>query len=157
MESASYPEDEAATYEKLKYRIEHASNVFMAALQPGSSASEAEGTEPQPDQLVGFVCGTQTSAGKLTHESMSTHDPEGSLLCIHSVVVAHALRRQGIATRMLKAYLQYIQATTPSLQGVRLLCKEDLVSLWRGRRGGRRGGGVARQPPVACTAHPHML
>ena len=25
----------------------------------------------------------QAAAGRLTHESMSTHDPEGTLLCVH--------------------------------------------------------------------------
>lgn len=75
LEAASYPEDEAATYDKLKFRIENASNVFLVAL-----SAEGDG-EPK---VVGFVCGTQTRASKLTHESMSTHDADGALLCIHS-------------------------------------------------------------------------
>ncbi|KAG2454440.1 hypothetical protein HYH02_001459 [Chlamydomonas schloesseri] len=122
LEEASYPADEAATYEKLKFRIENASNVFLVAL----SAPEGAG-EPQ---VVGFVCGTQTRAPKLTHESMSTHDADGSLLCIHSVVVDPALRRRGLATRMLRAYTPYVCATTPHLTGIRLLSKQDLVPLY---------------------------
>lgn len=141
LEAASYPEDEAATYEKLQYRIEHASGVFLVALQlqaasavtqPNdavtSTGDNGSSAADRQEHLAGFVCGTLTSAGKLTHESMSTHDPDGTLLCIHSVVVESSQRRKGLATRMLKAYLQFVQGSTPALQGVRLLCKEDLVS-----------------------------
>ncbi|PNW70672.1 hypothetical protein CHLRE_17g729750v5 [Chlamydomonas reinhardtii] len=123
LEAASYPEDEAATYDKLKFRIENASNVFLVAL-----SAEGDG-EPK---VVGFVCGTQTRASKLTHESMSTHDADGALLCIHSVVVDAALRRRGLATRMLRAYTAYVAATSPDLTGIRLLTKQNLIPLYEG-------------------------
>ncbi|GLC71902.1 hypothetical protein PLESTF_001179100 [Pleodorina starrii] len=85
------------------------------------------GADPE---VVGYVCGTCTNAGRLTHDSMATHDPEGSLLCIHSVVVEAALRRKGLATRLLRAYVLYVQATTPNLRAVRLICKQDLIGLY---------------------------
>lgn len=141
LESMSYPEDEAATYEKLKFRIENASNVFMVALQSplqqpqeqgdGQGDTDAAAASAQP-QVVGFVCGTCTSAPTLTHESMSKHDPEGSLLCVHSVVVDPSLRRRGLATRMLRAYTGYVAATSPQVAGVRLICKQDLIRLYEG-------------------------
>ncbi len=93
LESSSYPADEAATRSKLEMRIRSAPNVFLLAMQQ--------------ERIVGFTCGTGTTSAKLTHESMSTHEPEGQLLCIHSVVVAEGLRRKGIATRMLRAYLRH--------------------------------------------------
>ena len=77
LETASYPPDEAATREKLAMRIEDAADVFMVAMRPADSA------------IVGFVCGTCTAAAGLTHESMSTHDPEGQLLCVHRQVPVH--------------------------------------------------------------------
>mmetsp|Transcript_2552 Transcript_2552/g.5685 ORF Transcript_2552/g.5685 Transcript_2552/m.5685 type:complete len:184 (-) Transcript_2552:144-695(-) len=120
LEATSYPVDEAATYEKLKFRIESACNVFLLAIDSGS------------DQIIGFTCGTCTSAPTLTHESMSTHDPDGKLLCIHSVVVAHEHRRKGLASRMLKAYIAYVQGTTPDLAEIRLISKEQLVKLYQG-------------------------
>ena len=76
LEAASYPADEAATYEKLKFRIQSASNVFMVALQCSDGQSDP--------LVVGYVCGTCTSSGRLTHESMAAHNPDGVLLCIHS-------------------------------------------------------------------------
>ena len=86
LETASYPPDEAATREKLAMRIEDAADVFMVAMRPADSA------------IVGFVCGTCTAAAGLTHESMSTHDPEGQLLCVHRQV---QLLRGGAAERSL--------------------------------------------------------
>lgn len=62
---------------------------------------------PEQDVIVGFVCGTCSRESRLTHASMSTHEPDGVLLCVHSVVVRGDLRRQGIATRMLKVSCSY--------------------------------------------------
>lgn len=50
---------------------------------------------------------------------MAQHEPEGSLLAIHSVCVAAAMQRRRVATRLLRAYLQFVLATTPQLQEVR--------------------------------------
>ncbi|GIL68425.1 hypothetical protein Vafri_21706 [Volvox africanus] len=122
LEASSYPDDEAATREKLDFRIQHAPNLFMVAMQ---CRDGGEGP-----LVVGYVCGTCTSAGHLSHESMATHDHEGSLLCIHSVVVEAPLRRKGLATRLLRAYVVYVQATTPHLRGIRLICKQDLIGLY---------------------------
>ncbi|GAX80477.1 hypothetical protein CEUSTIGMA_g7916.t1 [Chlamydomonas eustigma] len=118
LESCSYPEDEAATLEKLKLRIEEAPNVFLLALQG--------------EKIAGFTCGTCSTAPELTHASMSQHEPDGQLLCVHSVVIAEGLRRKGCATKMLQAYIRYVQATTPHLQEIRLLSKDNLVKLYVG-------------------------
>ncbi|WIA41274.1 hypothetical protein OEZ86_004878 [Tetradesmus obliquus] len=126
IEANSYPEDEAATYENLKFRIEQASGQFLVAIK---AASAGDGSNSS-DQLVGYVCGTCSSASSLTHESMSSHEPGGSLLCIHSVAVAQQHRRHGIASRMLQLYLRYVQGTTAGLQEVRLICKEQMIPLY---------------------------
>jgi len=103
-----------------------ASDLVMVAVASGSINS----AEHQADTLVGYTCGTLTTADTLTHESMSRHDPEGQTLCIHSVSVAAEHQRKGIARRMLKAYLQYVQQTTPQIQSVQLICKEVLIPLY---------------------------
>ena len=77
-------------------RIEQAADVFLVAMRPDDPSGA----------VVGFVCGTRTAAPALTHASMSTHDPEGPLLCVHSVVVDPGLRRKGLARKMLRAYLR---------------------------------------------------
>ena len=39
----------------------------------------------RPATLIGYLCGSLTAAGRLTQESMHTHDPQGEVYCIHSV------------------------------------------------------------------------
>jgi hypothetical protein len=101
LEEASYPADEAATRAKLELRLQQASNAFLVAIGPSSTEQQQDSENEL--RIVGFVCGTCAHGDTLTHASMAQHEPEGRLLCIHSVVVDGALRRRGIATRMLKA------------------------------------------------------
>lgn len=63
-----------------------ASKAFMVAVQQRvQSGSEADSVGGLADDLVGFICGTQTTADKLTHHSMQHHEKDGRTLCIHSV------------------------------------------------------------------------
>ena len=56
----------------------------------------------------------------------------GNLLCIHSVCVGSELRRQGIATRMLKHYLQHVTDNAHQVDKIALICKKALVDLYTG-------------------------
>lgn len=104
----------------------------MVAVSSGYTTAEHSSGLPkhQPDVLVGYICGTLTTADTLTHESMSTHDGEGHTLRIHSVCVAAEYQRKGIASRMLKAYLQFVQQSCPQVFSIQLICKKNLVSLY---------------------------
>ena len=125
IEAASYPADEAASPEALRYRQAHAGDYFLCA-----TSADSDGI------IIGFVCSTRCAA--FTHESMSTHQADGPLLAIHSVVVDAAYRRQGIATRMLKAYIQHVisterQKAKAGTNGIRqcvLLAKAHLLAFY---------------------------
>ena len=120
IEAASYPEDEAASRESLAFRAERAADAFLVA----TLASE-------PDVAIGFVCGTRTRAEKLTHESMSNHDADGALLCIHSVVVDEQHRRRGVGAAMLRAYVRFVKAQQDSgVRELRLMCKKPLIEFY---------------------------
>eukprot|EP00980_Cylindrotheca_fusiformis_P023470 scaffold10507_cov128-Cylindrotheca_fusiformis.AAC.3 len=116
IESASYPEDEAATLSSLKYRLSHAPKYFQAAVLEES--------------IIGFVCGTRCN--HFEEESMSSHDDTGKLLAIHSVVVQENYRRQGIATAMLKEYVKKVQQenTDGSIKSIVLLAKSHLLGFY---------------------------
>ncbi|GJP75951.1 hypothetical protein CLOP_g6349 [Closterium sp. NIES-67] len=115
---AGYPEDEAASLNSLNYRIQKASSVFLVATL-GS-------------ELVGFACGTQTAKDELDHASMFVHDPTGETLCIHSVCVSQKYRRQGIGSRLLRAYIKHVSSIEePVLQSIRLLCKKPLLGFYK--------------------------
>lgn len=92
-----------------------------------ASPPEAAPADTAP-QVVGFVCSTLTGSACLTHESMATHDPQGSLLCVHSVCVAEAARRRGVGSRLMRAYVNFVAQTSPDVTEIRLMCKEHLVS-----------------------------
>ncbi|KAF0706915.1 hypothetical protein AaE_013884 [Aphanomyces astaci] len=98
IESASYPEDEAASLAQIKLRLDLAGAFFLGAY------------DSLNDQLVGFVNGTLAPRRDLEDETMSLHDPNGHFLCIHSVVIDTAYRRRGLASAMLKHYVDGILA-----------------------------------------------
>ncbi|GBF95544.1 hypothetical protein Rsub_08525 [Raphidocelis subcapitata] len=104
--------------------IEVSPGVFLVASSSGAGGGG--------DEIVGYVCGTRSDAGSLTQESMARHDPGGPLLCIHSVCVAEPHRRRGVATKLLRAYIGYVAATSPDVTQIRLICKEATVPLYRG-------------------------
>ena len=118
-QAASYPADEAASLESLKFRASSASDCFLLVERAG--------------ELVGFVCGTRAPDGPLTHQSMSEHTPNGAALCIHSVCVHPDKRRERIGTKVLEAYVATQRAAAAQGSGVatlRLLCKEHLQQFY---------------------------
>ena len=60
---------------------------------------------------------------------MSKHDPAGTTLCIHSVVTTHAMRRRGVAQKMLAEYIAHVRAEAPSVALIKLLTKPANASL----------------------------
>ena len=113
IEAKSYPDDEAASRESIAKRMAEAPEFFMVMEREGCG-------------IVGFINGTTSSASNLTHESMSKHEPDGTLLCIHSVVVDQAHRGQGLARAMLAFYCQKFLPTGRGLKETRLICKAHL-------------------------------
>lgn len=88
-------------------------------------------------QVVGYVNGTLCDSGTLNHESMSEHFPDGTLLCIHSVVTEASHRRQGLGSRIMKDYLRHVKGLKNKEGGQRvrciaLLCKENLKGFYTG-------------------------
>jgi predicted PhzF superfamily epimerase YddE/YHI9/GNAT superfamily N-acetyltransferase len=116
LEAASYPADEAATPARIAYRVEHAASLFLLLERAGG-------------ELAGFVNGT-LAAGELTADTMAVHDPAGATLCIHSVVIAEGLRRQGLAAWLLARYLREVAAGHPHVARAALLAHADKVALY---------------------------
>ena len=105
IESASYPEDEAASIQNLYYRQQTAGDYFWCATLPSDMISIFNNNEAIEDEIIiGFICSTRCK--EFTEESMSKHETNGSILAIHSVVVDAPYRRQKIASTMMQQYLQ---------------------------------------------------
>lgn len=116
IESASYPEDEAASLSSLEYRQSNAAKYFQCTVLDS--------------KIIGFVCSTRCDL--FEEESMSTHEETGTFLAIHSVVVDKEYRRRGIASSMLKKYLKKVKEENidGSIQSVVLLAKSHLLGFY---------------------------
>lgn len=117
IEEASYPSDEAATLDSLTSRQAKAGDYFQCAILDDTD-------------IIGFVCSTRCDL--FEEESMTAHEPTGALLAIHSVVVEERYRRQGIASAMLRAYLEKIRNENldGSIRSVVLLAKVHLLGFY---------------------------
>lgn len=93
-----------------------AGDLFIGAFRDGGT-------------LVGFICSTRCSAKVLTHDSMEIHEPEGVSVCIHSVCVDGEHRRKGIASGMLKHYIERAPALIPKVERLLLIAHEELLPL----------------------------
>lgn len=127
IEARSYPEDEAASPEKLAYRQRVAPYLFWGVWK------ETKGAEA--GKLVAFIVSTAAFGEHMEEESMSTHAEGGDSICIHSVAVDAAFRRQGIARSMVRAYVETIAAdqgpTGRSAKRMLLIAHAPLLCLYR--------------------------
>ena len=110
LEAAAYPADEAATEENMRLRLAEANLYFRGAWDDGGG-------------LVGYICGTLSHSKTLTEESMSVHEPDGTTLCIHSVVVAPQYRRKGLGAQMVRDYVAHVRSASPHVGPILLMCK----------------------------------
>ena len=62
-----------------------AREAFLVAVKQNSFKDGDSKAPGAGEAIVGYICGTLTAADSLTHECMQSNDPEGNLLCIHSV------------------------------------------------------------------------
>lgn len=118
LESASYPAEEAASAASLQYRLSKAGEYFRSMWLDS--------------ELVGFICGTRCS--EFTAASMSTHEPSGECLALHSVVVRPELRRQGFGVRAVRAYVDIMLKRAESdatLSCIKLIAKAGLLRFYR--------------------------
>lgn len=144
LEAANYPTDEAASYEMLVYRCTRANDFFDVV--------EVLGDVPQETgAIIGYICGTLTKAECITHESMSVHEPQGSLLCIHSVVIDSQYRHQNIGTALLRQYLSRIRSQPSKVRGIQLIAKSALSSFYQ-----KSGFYVRRESAIVHGADPWL-
>ncbi|KAI0746717.1 acyl-CoA N-acyltransferase [Daedaleopsis nitida] len=117
IESRGYPEDEAGSLEVFRYRQAQSPELFVGAYLPGPDGTGRT--------LIGYVCSTLSSKDTLTHESMSTHVPGGTSVCVHSVCVAPEHRQKHVGLNLVKEYLSRL-AASGKYERVLLIAHEEL-------------------------------
>ena len=83
-----------------RYRQSQANDLFLGAYLASASSSR---------ELIAYVCSTLSPSESLTHDSMSTHVPYSSSVCIHSVCVSSAHRRKGVGLKLLQEYVSRLE------------------------------------------------
>ncbi|KAJ3576014.1 hypothetical protein NP233_g702 [Leucocoprinus birnbaumii] len=125
IEIEGFPPDEAADLEKLKYRQEVASDLFLGAFIARSGNKR---------KIIGYICSTLSPSKTLTHDSMSTHVPGTSTVCIHSICIQKAWRKKGIATRLLNEYVSRLrlraEAGSVPYERVALISHQELIPFY---------------------------
>lgn len=79
-------------------------------------------------RLIGFICSTLSESESLTHESMTTHNPEGKTICIHSVCVDPGYQRQKVGSALLEEYVR--RWTNGPYDGISLIAHEELINFY---------------------------
>ncbi|RDB26716.1 putative N-acetyltransferase C9.02c [Hypsizygus marmoreus] len=118
-----YPYDLFTVRKVSPYRQSNAGELFLGAYLVNGIVRE----------LVGYVCATLSPSESLTHESMSTHTPLSSSVCIHSVCVSLTQRGRKIGLNLLKEYISRLEAANKAglpYQRILLITHEYLRSFY---------------------------
>ncbi len=87
----------------------------------------------EDDRLVARICGTQSSEARYTNSCIYSHEPQGTMVGIHSLVVEQDRRGKGIGTALLKRYLQLIEENLNKVNRVTLVCRERVILYYENR------------------------
>ncbi|KAF0436891.1 acyl-CoA N-acyltransferase [Gigaspora margarita] len=132
LELEGFPPEEAFTIERYRYIQSVAPDLFL-----GAYSSDSSSTSFSKLLLIGTIMSTLADAPKFTKESMSSHNPFGKTVCIHTVCVDKQYRGRGIALCMLKEYIKRLKNETQNkdadgkYERVALICHEYLIPLYQ--------------------------
>ena len=115
LEASSFPKDEMASPENIHLRVTQAKDYFMVVEHDG--------------KIIGFINGTCVKEEDFEHECMSSHDPSGRHVVIHSVTVHSEYRRKRIGLMMLRKYVQTI-LNANDVDSILLLTKAYLIGFY---------------------------
>jgi ribosomal protein S18 acetylase RimI-like enzyme len=128
IEAACFPPGEAASQQNIRTRA----TLFPA----GFLVAEHEG------KIIGFVNSGASNQDDLADEALKDmvgHDSAGRNLIVFSVAVRPAMQAQGVATQLLRAFIE--QARRLGKESILLLCKAHLVGFYE--RAGFRDEGLS--------------
>jgi predicted PhzF superfamily epimerase YddE/YHI9/ribosomal protein S18 acetylase RimI-like enzyme len=134
IEKASYPPDEAASLSTLQYRQHHVAPYFRCAiLVPDRTTADGSCDDSSSSTVVGYICSTRCRA--ISAASLTTHIPSGPLLAIHSIAVHPTYRRLGVATHLLRDFIETVDDTNHRrgeclVQKIVLLAKAPLLCFY---------------------------
>lgn len=129
IESASFPNSEAATYASLAKRLQVFPDhhwVLEEDMNPDTSDNIAQ-------KILGFIGTVVTSYDRIQDEMFTNanlHNSKGNWLAVLSLAIAPAHRNKGFASQLLREVIQKTKANGKT--GITLTCKKDLVGFYEG-------------------------
>lgn len=129
LESTCFPQEQAATKEKLKERLERFCNHFLLA--------------EYNDTVVGYIGGMVTNVKFIKdcmYEDSSLHNEQGDYQMVFSLVVHPDYRKKQIATALMENMIE--QAKQEDRKGIGLTCLEKLLVFYE--RMGFRSYGISK-------------
>lgn len=118
VEALSFPEDEAASLDSIRTRIDIFPDGFLVAEDNG--------------RIIGMVNSGSTSKDDITDEdfkSLIGHEPDGENIVVFSLCVLPEYRGNGIAADLLAQFVEHSRSL--GKRRVLLLCKDGLVPFYR--------------------------
>ncbi|KAH0438598.1 acetyltransferase [Colletotrichum camelliae] len=134
VESAAFPPAEAATREKIDYRLSVCPELCLGLFVPGNSTTvKPEGDIPvftapptgsDNDKLIAHVIATKSTSRVVKDEDMSFpetwktdptaqygvgHQAEGRTIALHSLAVSPSYQRSGFGKKLMKSYIEYMR------------------------------------------------
>ncbi|KAL5521086.1 hypothetical protein ACEPAG_9008 [Sanghuangporus baumii] len=141
LETKGFAADEVTSIEQFIMRQELAPSLFLGAFMPSSTSKSRR-------ILIGFACATRSLSPIFTTESMKTHDPEGSSVCIQNVVVSTAYQRRGIALALVEQIIAEVR-NDGLTKRLLLICRDNARAVYE--KAGFEYVGVS---PVVLGARP---
>lgn len=136
VEITCFPEDEAASKESMQKRLSQFPQGYIVA--------EIDG------KIIGHINSGATNKNDISDETLKAligHDANGKNLVIFSVAVLPDYQKKGIASALLRDYIQ--KAKSSSHQAIHLICKENLITYYakfgfedRGLSASTHGGAI---------------
>lgn len=126
LESETFPEEEAASKENIRIRLERYSEGFIVG--------EAEG------RIIAHINSGSTSKEDITDEAfkgLTGHEEGGENIVIFSVAVEPGYQRRGLAGQMMRGFV--VRARELRKRRILLLCKEELIPMYE-KMGYQKGG-----------------
>jgi ribosomal protein S18 acetylase RimI-like enzyme len=117
VESAGFPEEEAASKESIKTRIETFPQGFLVA--------ELDG------RIIGIINSAATDKEDLADEElkkMAGHDPNGKNLVVFSLAVLPEYQKRGFARQLMFKFIE--EAKRLGRQKILLMCKRNLIEYY---------------------------
>ncbi|KAL5483516.1 hypothetical protein ACEPAI_8748 [Sanghuangporus weigelae] len=141
LETEGFPADEVTSIEQFIMRQELAPSLFLGAFMTSSTTKSRR-------ILIGFACATRSLSPTFTTESMKTHDPEGSSVCIQNIVVSTAYQRRGIALALVEQIIAEVR-NDGLTKRLLLICRDNARAVYE--KAGFEYVGVS---PVVLGARP---